>query len=754
MLLCWIVALASRLWQLDLTSFGSEQGTLLGGAARFLDSGQIPTTSGLYFTIGVAHPPLITFLLTIPMALSRDPLWAAVFQATVDSLAVFLLYLTGRDFGSPRGGLAAAMLYAVSPAAVLYSRLVWNPDLVAVLSAVGLWGAAGFVLFGDARRFAAAWLAVACAAQLHPSAAVFVPLLVGVALWRHRDLRWRPFLVAGAVLTLILAPYAARQVALGGSDVAAALEYSRAARHFTGEGLYVALSLALGGYLQQAAMGIATGSVGIDWSLLGDPLVWLGALAALIGARWTLWQRGGWLVAVWLLLPLLGALRVTESVFPHYLLDILAPAALLGGLGVAALRPTGLGMGVLVVLTVGRTIGGADFQERAAAMELGPRMGVPLRYAQMAAASVLAIGQTGDLLVGDPETLGPDFAFLTGDRFILARFDSDSSLVVRPRDAVYLTRPGPGADLLAQALGPPASEVRASNGRTVYQIFKVAAGSLDRALAAPPQQPLNVDLGGVMRLTGFDAGDLAAGRQASVRLRSEVLGPAVDQWPDLRLFGHLVGADGHRWSTNPDLNPFRVSDWQRGDVVLTWFDLGLPADIPLGGYWFDIGMYQTYALTPLRVHDGAADLGSRLRIGPLRVAGVTPVTPSSPRAVFGAQEIALVDIKADRGQVALVWRALARPSDDYTVFVHGLDDQGRVVAQHDGQPAGGSFPTRLWAPGDVVRDVHVLSGDTGAVTSLAIGLYRRPSLQRLEATDGAGRSLGDALRMVTSLSQD
>ena len=103
------LALATRWWQIDLTQFGSEQGTLLGAAAAFLDTGRIPLTSGLYFTIGVGHPPLITFLLTLPMILSRDPVWISIFQSGVDASAVIFLYLTGRDLGSRWGGMAASI---------------------------------------------------------------------------------------------------------------------------------------------------------------------------------------------------------------------------------------------------------------------------------------------------------------------------------------------------------------------------------------------------------------------------------------------------------------------------------------------------------------------------------------------------------------------------------------------------------------------------------------------------------------------
>ena len=47
---------------------------------------------------------------------------------------------------------------------------------------------------------------------------------------------------------------------------------------------------------------------------------------------------------------------------------------------------------------------------------------------------------------------------------------------------------------------------------------------------------------------------------------------------------------------------------------------------------------------------------------------------------------------------------------DYTVFVH-LRDQltGDAIAQGDGPPVDGWYPTSLWTAGEVVEDEHAVS---------------------------------------------
>ncbi len=57
-------------------------------------------------------------------------------------------------------------------------------------------------------------------------------------------------------------------------------------------------------------------------------------------------------------------------------------------------------------------------------------------------------------------------------------------------------------------------------------------------------------------------------------------------------------------------------------------------------------------------------------------------------------------------QARLVWSTDATPAQSYKVFLHLLDAAGKVVAQHDGEPVGGSRPTTGWAVGEQVIDNH------------------------------------------------
>lgn len=79
--------------------------------------------------------------------------------------------------------------------------------------------------------------------------------------------------------------------------------------------------------------------------------------------------------------------------------------------------------------------------------------------------------------------------------------------------------------------------------------------------------------------------------------------------------------------------------------------------------------------------------------------------------------------------LTLYWRALEGTSPtNYMVFTHLRSEDGDLIAQHDGAPAGGNRPTTRWVAGETIVDSHPMIfnpeflGYTGPAT-IAVGLY-------------------------------
>jgi mannosyltransferase len=97
-------------------------------------------------------------------------------------------------------------------------------------------------------------------------------------------------------------------------------------------------------------------------------------------------------------------------------------------------------------------------------------------------------------------------------------------------------------------------------------------------------------------------------------------------------------------------------------------------------------------------------------------------------------------------RLTLYWQALAEMDRRYTVFVHLLDSDNRIVAQMDSEPLGGTHPTTEWQFGEIVRDNYglLVAPDTPpGEYLLEVGMYYLPTLERLPVLDASGGAQDD-----------
>lgn len=303
-----------------------------------------------------------------------------------------------------------------------------------------------------------------------------------------------------------------------------------------------------------------------------------------------------------------------------------------------------------------------------------------------------------------------------------------------------------------------------STGRPVYLIKEMPGvevkvevepkGSLWRVLGPAagqaPAYPRDVRLADTMALVGCDRAPHSPrpGETLQVSLYWEALRPLDRVY---HTFIHLLDAKGRKVAQS-DHQPggiyYPSTLWQPGERLRDDHLLEIPADTAPGVYHLVAGVYAFVGEEGgLELLDGPVSVG--------RVAVKTGV-PAGPGEIgqpvgvnFGDQiELLGYDTETweDTLTVTLHWRALRPPVADYTVFVHLLDAGGETIAQHDGQPVSGAYPTSVWDEGEAVADEHSLSlppdpspGDYW----LRVGLYLLETGQRLPVVgDGDSIELG------------
>jgi len=190
---------------------------------------------------------------------------------------------------------------------------------------------------------------------------------------------------------------------------------------------------------------------------------------------------------------------------------------------------------------------------------------------------------------------------------------------------------------------------------------------------------------------------------------------------DYYLFVRLVDAQGEVWGQRDgpltDSTLTRTSAWQETSSHLCYDTIPLVPGIPPGQYWLVLGLYRLDDLARLTIV--AADeqrWTTELRVGPITVTpAIVPPTrdelgiPYPTDLPLGKQiqllGYDLASAQARSGEdvkVTLFWQCLGTPDRRYEVGLR-LVRAGSTLTIFRFSPAGASYPTGQWLPGELLR---------------------------------------------------
>jgi len=206
-----------RFMRFDLLEFKGDEAMALHLASKLVHGGG-PVLAGLMSSVKVTNPPLFIYLIAPLVWISSDPAFMSCAIAVLNLAAIIICWHVGRKYYGPVAGLVAALLFVVSPWAVIYSRKIWAQDLIPFFAAATLW--AIHVLVLSKRPRAIFWVVFLplCMVQIHFSGlAVCVAVGMLLLLLRPRlDWRWASAGVALAIALLV--PYGLYQTQNGWAD--------------------------------------------------------------------------------------------------------------------------------------------------------------------------------------------------------------------------------------------------------------------------------------------------------------------------------------------------------------------------------------------------------------------------------------------------------------------------------------------------------------------------------------------------------
>ncbi|MCP4358570.1 MAG: hypothetical protein GY796_11185 [Chloroflexi bacterium] len=98
---------------------------------------------------------------------------------------------------------------------------------------------------------------------------------------------------------------------------------------------------------------------------------------------------------------------------------------------------------------------------------------------------------------------------------------------------------------------------------------------------------------------------------------------------------------------------------------------------------------------------------------------------------------AVEPVDGEMVRVTLYWQTTRPLTQNATVFVHLLDENGNLLAQDDSQPVANSYPLTVWPTNIIIADEHMLPL-TKAPAALAVGLYNPHDFTRWPVKNADG----------------
>ncbi len=634
----------------------------------------------------------------------------------------------------------------------------------------------------------------------HPSAVILAPLLLLPVFIALRRGRWRRLLAGLAAALLVALPYLYHDAGRGFPSLRSYL-ISAGAAVVDLEGPKYILTLASGQYFPTMT-GISFRG---EWRLpvlpYANELAMLLLALGLIGGAWHALRdrtppgQAHGLLAISFLVALAMSLRHSMPYYPHYFLITYPLQFLLIAVGAWQLTrlarrlnvvsgAASLAMvGIVAYLAISQVWFFSTYVQYLVSNGPIGVYGPPYRYSAAAARNLqTAMVETGadaiyiysflqrqplDYLIGDNPAVRhidpPTAAVAPADRTrtSLALLASDEIAVSghsynAPADDGAVVR-----GLKEQGFRElPEYRVVGPYDHTYYRLF-VSTGADSVGDGAPqlaaPQNPVQLQTG--LRLLGYNPpARLAPGQTGELRLLWQ-LPEVIDPSPALEynLFVHLLDSSGKQ-VVSVDQELYRFASWREEDCMLSIIPIKAPPELSQQALTVRVGAYGRYDRAEVKWELGAGQTSLYLDLGETVVTAkpAAAAQPNIPVRASFSQQLTLLGYSIDSREgdsfnVALHWQAEATMHQNYTVSVQLLDRAGSLVAQHDAQPRGGTYPTRVWESGEVVIDPHSVPLDPKQrpqVTTLRVVVYDGISGGRLPVGSG------DAFDQAVSLGKE
>ncbi|MCY4411823.1 MAG: hypothetical protein OXC27_15310 [Caldilineaceae bacterium] len=163
---------------------------------------------------------------------------------------------------------------------------------------------------------------------------------------------------------------------------------------------------------------------------------------------------------------------------------------------------------------------------------------------------------------------------------------------------------------------------------------------------------------------------------------------------------------------------FRMRAWRPEQVMPLSYSLSVRPNLSAGHYQLQVGLIDQLSRQPIPLVTGQ----SAAILKTFEIAGPQILTDMNFGNFFSLEGYTLAP-NSEGLKIDFYWRAIESPDSDYTLFVHIVNSDDQIVAQLDGQPFNGRYPTSTWPPGELFVEERFLPAVPDGEYRIFIGWY-------------------------------
>ena len=229
-----LLAVGLRFYRIDTAQYMTDHTMLYQMAHDAVAHGLWPISANGAST-GLLLPPLFVYIMMIPATITPNPMAGNVLIALWNVTVVLLTYLFVRRYYGRLAGAITALLYATAANVIVFSRDIWQPDMLPLCAVLLL-----FLLFrGVVERkpywFLPSILLIGVMYQFHSTAVYLVALLLVAVILGFKTLRWWELPLAILGFLLLFAPYLYLEYRTHLADIRILFHVARRQAFFNGD---------------------------------------------------------------------------------------------------------------------------------------------------------------------------------------------------------------------------------------------------------------------------------------------------------------------------------------------------------------------------------------------------------------------------------------------------------------------------------------------------------------------------------------